>query len=174
MKLSLYSQILNKKHLKLGTQFWYLASSMNGPWLNRLPLPVHKHFSLTVSEDIAVCVCVCVCVWCGHARVLSHFSHIQLFVTLWTIVRQAPLSMGFSRQEYWSELPFPPPGDLPDPGTEPTFFMSAYVGRWVITSATWKAPRIQQYISYIISSTVLDHRVTQIVGWAKQQFGYGS
>ena len=127
MKLSLYSQILNKKHLKLGTQFWYLASSMNGPWLNRLPLPVHKHFSLTVSEDIAVCVCVCVCVWCGHARVLSHFSHIQFFVTLWTIVRQAPLSMGFSRQEYWSELPFPPPGDLPDPGIEPTFFMSAYV-----------------------------------------------
>ena len=38
---------------------------------------------------------------------------------LWTIVRQAPLSMGFSRQEYWSGLPFPSPGDLPDPGIEP-------------------------------------------------------
>ena len=57
-KLSLYSHISNEKHLKLGTQFWYLASSMNGPWLNRLPLPVHKHYSLTVSEDTAVCVCV--------------------------------------------------------------------------------------------------------------------
>ena len=42
----------------------------------------------------------------------------QLFVTPWTIVHQAPLSMGFSRQEYWSGLPFPP-GDLPSPGTEP-------------------------------------------------------
>ena len=40
-------------------------------------------------------------------------------VTLWTVVHQAPLSMEFSRQEYWSGLPFPPPGDLPDPGIEP-------------------------------------------------------
>ena len=46
---------------------------------------------------------------------LSHFSHIQLFVTLWTVAHQAPLSMRFSRQEYWSGLPCPPPGDLPDP-----------------------------------------------------------
>ena len=43
----------------------------------------------------------------------------QLFETPWTGVCQAPLSMGFSRQEYWSELPFPSPGDLPDPGIEP-------------------------------------------------------
>ena len=50
---------------------------------------------------------------------LSHFSRVQLFVTLWTIAHQAPLSMGFSRQEYWSVLPCPPPGDLPDPGMEP-------------------------------------------------------
>ena len=46
-------------------------------------------------------------------------SRVQLFVTPWTVACQAPLSMGFSRQEYWSGLPFPPPGDLPDPGTEP-------------------------------------------------------
>ena len=46
--------------------------------------------------------------------VLSHV--LRLFVTLWIIVHQAPLSMGFSRQEYWSGLPFPPPGSLPDPG----------------------------------------------------------
>ena len=50
---------------------------------------------------------------------LSHFSRVCLFVTLWTITHQAPLSMGFSRQEYWSGLPCPPPGDLPDPGIEP-------------------------------------------------------
>ena len=48
--------------------------------------------------------------------VLSRFSYVRLFATLWTLVCQAPLSMGFSRQEYWSGLPFPPPRDLPDPG----------------------------------------------------------
>ena len=46
-------------------------------------------------------------------------SHVQLFVTTWTVDPQAPLSVGFSRQEYWSGLPFPPPGDLPDPGIKP-------------------------------------------------------
>ena len=46
-------------------------------------------------------------------------SHVQLIVTPWTVVHQAPLSMGFPRQEYWSGLPFPSPGDLPDPGIEP-------------------------------------------------------
>ena len=51
--------------------------------------------------------------------VLSRFSHVQLFMTLWTVTHQAPLSMGFSRQEYWSGLPCPPPGDLPNPGIEP-------------------------------------------------------
>ena len=50
--------------------------------------------------------------------VLSLFSHVRLSVTLWTIARQAPLSMGFPRQEYWSGLPSPPAGDLPDPGIE--------------------------------------------------------
>ena len=46
-------------------------------------------------------------------------SRVQLFATQWTVAHQAPLSMGFSRQEYWSGLPFPPPGELPYPGTEP-------------------------------------------------------
>ena len=46
-------------------------------------------------------------------------AQLCLFATPWTIARQAPLSMGFSRQEYWSGLPFPPPGDLPNPGIEP-------------------------------------------------------
>ena len=54
------------------------------------------------------------------AYVLSCFSCVQLFATLWTVARQAPLSMGFSRQEYWSGLPYPPPGDLPNLGMEPT------------------------------------------------------
>ena len=46
-------------------------------------------------------------------------SHVRLFVIPWTVAHQAPLSMGFPRQEHWSGLPFPPPGDLPDPGIEP-------------------------------------------------------
>ena len=69
-----------------------------------------------------VCVCVCVCV-CARARVhvcaLSCFSHVRLFATLWTVAHQASLSMGFFKQEYWSGLPWPSPGDLPDPGIEP-------------------------------------------------------
>ena len=50
---------------------------------------------------------------------VKSLSRIRLFATPWTIGYQAPLSMGFSRQEYWSGLPFPSPGDLPDPGIEP-------------------------------------------------------
>ena len=56
--------------------------------------------------------------------VLSHFSHVRFFMTLWTVASQVPLSMEFSRQEYWSGLPFPPPGNLPDPGIEPMSLMS--------------------------------------------------
>ena len=47
------------------------------------------------------------------------FSHVQLFVTPWTTACQAPLSMEFSKQDYWSGLPCPPSGDLPDPGIKP-------------------------------------------------------
>ena len=54
------------------------------------------------------------------ARVLSPFDRVRLYATLWTVAHQAPLSMGFSRQEHWCRLPCPPPGDLPDPGNEPT------------------------------------------------------
>ena len=54
-----------------------------------------------------------------HACMLSPFSHVQLFVTPWTVARRAPLSMGFSRQEYWSGLPFPSSGNRPNPGIKP-------------------------------------------------------
>ena len=61
----------------------------------------------------------------GCSKILVHISEVKLlsrvrlFVTPWTVAHQAPPSMGFSRQEYWSGLPFPSPGDLPDPGIEP-------------------------------------------------------
>ena len=73
-----------------------------------------------------------------HACVLSHFSGIQFCATLWTVACQAPLSVGFSRQEYWSGLPCPPPpADIPDPGIKPTSLMSPELaGRFFTTAAT--------------------------------------
>ena len=71
---------------------------------------------------------------------LSRFGHVQLCMTLWTIAHQAPLSTGFSRQEYWSGLPCPPPGGLPNPGIEPLFLVSAALaGGFFTASATYKA-----------------------------------
>ena len=76
---------------------------------------------------------ICMCM-------LSCFSHVQLFATLWTIACQAPLSMGFSRQEYWSGLPCPPLGDLPDLGIESTSLTSpALASRFFTTRVTWEA-----------------------------------
>ena len=61
-------------------------------------------------------------------------------MTLWTVAHQMSLSMEFSRQEYWGELPCPPPGDLPNPGIKPTSLTSpALGGGFFITSATWEA-----------------------------------
>ena len=78
---------------------------------------------------------------CMHACLLSRFSPVQLFATLWTAARQAPLSMGFSRQEHWSGLPRPSPEDLTNPGIQPTSLMSpASAGRIFTTSATEKVP----------------------------------
>ena len=73
-----------------------------------------------------------------YVGMLSHFSRVHLFVTLWT-VHQAPLSMGFSRQKYCSGLPYPPPGDLLNPGIKPTSLLSpALAGRFFTTTATCK------------------------------------
>ena len=70
---------------------------------------------------------------------LSHFSHVQLFATPWSVALQDPLSMGFSRQEYWSGLPCPPLGHHPNPGIEPESLTSpALAGGLYITSTTRK------------------------------------
>ena len=67
-------------------------------------------------------------------------SCVQLFATPWTVAPQPLLSMEFSRQEYWSGLPFPPPGALPNPGIEPASLMSpSLAGGFFTTSATWEA-----------------------------------
>ena len=89
------------------------------------------YYDISLSDCVCVCVCVCV---------LSRFSHVRFFATTWTITSQAPLSMGFSRQEYWSRLPCPSLRDLPDAGIEPASLRSPELaGRFFTTSATWEA-----------------------------------
>ena len=84
----------------------------------------------------------------------SCFSCVQVFATLWTVAHQAPLSTGFSRQEYWSGLLCPPLGDLPDPGIEPASLTSpALAGGFFTTSATWAAPD-SEAIAVIQENTV--------------------
>ena len=74
------------------------------------------------------------------AWVRAHSLSVRLFATSWVVAGQAPLSMGFSRQEYWSGLVFSPPGDLPDPGIKPTSLTSpALAGRFFSTSTTSEA-----------------------------------
>ena len=75
-----------------------------------------------------------------YACMLSCFNHVWFFVPLWTMAHQGPLSMVFSRQEYWSGLPCHPPGDLPDWGIKPVSLMSpALADRFFTTSTTWEA-----------------------------------
>ena len=74
------------------------------------------------------------------------FTRVQLFAMLWTVALQAPLSMGFSRQEYWNGFPCPPLGDLPNPGTEPVSLMSpALAGGFFTTSVTQEAHDILSF-----------------------------
>ena len=76
------------------------------------------------------------CVLCAQS-----LSCVWFFETSWTVAHQAPLSMGFSQQEYWSGLPFPPPGDLLHPGIEPESpVLPALAGRFFTTSTNWEAP----------------------------------
>ena len=94
--------------------------------------------SLNNSSRLVFYICVCV---------LSCFSRVQLCVTLWTVSCQAPLSIGFSRQEYWSGLPCPTSGDLPNPGIKPVSLMSPGLATGFFTSsAIWEALWAHIYI----------------------------
>ena len=95
-------------------------------------------FLINVSTfNIITFLCVCV---------LDCFSCVQLFATPWTVARQAPLSMGSSRQKYWRGLPSPSPGDLPDPGIEPASLTDPALAEGPFaTSATGKAPSRWQF-----------------------------
>ena len=116
-----------------------------------------------------------------HQCVQSHFSCVWLCMTLWTVACQAPLSKRFSRQEYWSGLPFPSPGDLPDPESQLTSVESAALtGGFFTTRATWstlnlnglnksvKRPwqnRLKNVIQLYIVYKKLTSNITTCTGW---------
>ena len=137
-------------------------------WLHHVLVAIHGIFSLHCGIRIFSCSRWDLVLWPGvepgppslTAWSFSHWTNrevpmlllnlcvhtqslclVQFFETPWTVAHQAPLSMGFSRQEYWSGLPCPPPGDLPDPGIEPSSLISpALAGGFFTTSTTWEAP----------------------------------
>ena len=112
-----------------------------------------------------------------HVCVLSPFSYVWLCVTLWTVAGQALLSMGFSRQEYWSGLSCPLPGDLPDPGSNPRLASPALAGRFFTTNTTWEAlnetltPLYFQIISWICKAVLRDW--SQSIASDSAYFGSG-
>ena len=90
------------------------------------------------------------------AYVLSHFNHVWLFASPWTVAWQAPLSMRFSRQEYWSGLPCPPLWDLSHPGIKPTSLMSPVLTGRFVTTSTIQGHAVTPYLvasEYFLSLT---------------------
>ena len=129
-----------------------------------------SHFKVENSVGFSARVCM-----------LSGFSHVRFFATLWTVTCQGLLSMGFSRQEYWSGLPFSPPEGLPNPGIEPWSLMSpALVGGFFTTSATWETPNESVSLSVVSDCDHMDcsppgssvHRILQarILEWVAIPF----
>ena len=93
-----------------------------------------------------------------HTCVLNHFSRVQLCATLWTVAYQDPLFVGFSRQEYWSSLPFPHPGEFPDPGIEPVSVVSPVLtGRFFTTESPGKSPK-PECLNWIFGNELCFHR----------------
>ena len=90
-------------------------------------------------------------------------------VTLWTVVLHAPQSMGFSRQEYWSGLPYPPSGDLPDLGIKPASLISpALAGRFSTTSTTWEAHHHWSLVNEKPEKHLEGKFLRKEVGWGAQ------
>ena len=132
------------------------------PWLKLHSLLASTHLSLMLGPEQVnfirltqikkkVCACMCVC------------SITFDSATPWTKACQAPMFMEFSRQEYWSGLPFPSPGDLPDPGIEPTSPMSlVLVGRSFTTSATWEVTYYKSWPQFCNVNSVSEVQVPKI------------
>ena len=107
----------------LSKKYFLKISVCDKPFLSSFIVPrwhtIHTRF---FGSHIFIFQRMCFLIF--YVCLLNCFSHVWLFVTLWTVDRQAPLSMGFFRQEYWSGLPFPPSGGLPDPGIKPVYSAS--------------------------------------------------
>ena len=98
--------------------------------MGKVYLSAFASFCILLGSFHPLCFFHCVCV-------LTRFSHVRLCETPWTVVGQAPLSMGFFRQEYWSGLSCPPPEDLPVPGIKPE--SPALAGVFFTTSVSREA-----------------------------------
>ena len=92
------------------------------------------------TKRLSSSICTCM---------LSCFSRVWFFATPWTAAHQVPLSMGFSRLEYWSALPFPAPGHLPHPGIKLGVFYIPWIGRWVLLSLAPPRKPYYVYTTYI-------------------------
>ena len=141
-------------------------------WKNDFP---HDLICLLVLITDFSLLSMCVCV-------LSRFSCVWLFVILWTVAHQAPLSMSFSRQEYWSGLPCPPPGDLPHPGMEPMSLTSfALAGGFFTTSATWETSLLVRkvkvkslsHVPLFATPWTVAYQVLLPMGFSRQEYWVG-
>ena len=103
---------------------------------------------------------------CVH--LLSHFSCVQLFVTLWTVALQAPLSMGFSRQEFWSGLPYPP-GDLPDRRSNLRLLCLLHWQADSLPLAPPRKPQLSQSCYFLLFNTVINERMSICPSWPNQR-----
>ena len=100
--------------------------------------------------------------------VVQLLSHVRLFASLWIVAHQAPLSMGFPRQEYWSGLPFPSPGDLCNPGIEPASLVSpALTGGFFTTEPPGKPEHQAWYL--LIKQTGQEVESEMNVLWSSQE-----
>ena len=124
--------------LPLNIQDWFPLGltgliSLQSKGLSRIfsytTIQKHQFFSAQLSLWLTSHICI----WLPKKpRVLSCFSHVWLFVTLWTVASQAPLSLGFARQKYWSGLLFPSLEDLPNPGIEPMSLNVSCIDKWIL------------------------------------------
>ena len=122
--------IIVAKALRLENDSFPILFFFKTVWITLSLSHCHRNYRISVSistERQLGC-------WRGLLCAPSRFSRVRLFETPWTIARQAPLSMGFSRQEYWSGLPYPSPGINPVP-----LMSAALIARFFTTSATWEA-----------------------------------
>ena len=139
MFTNVYEPLLSTLQLRHAVFLSCLCNLYTNQYENLKSCLFKKQFLLTLNwtlcfTDRMYRVCVCV-----RAHALSYFSCVRLFATLWTVAHQIPLSMGFSRQGWWSGLLFPPSVDLPDPGIEP---MAPELQAVSLPLSPWEAPDV--------------------------------